>query len=341
MGIHRILVCRSVRTLGNSLLLTPLLRELADTWPGAEIDVISRSPVAEQIYASHFEVGQVLHLPKAPARHPWATLRVLRQLRRKQYDLVIDPDLQSQSGRLLAKLAHAQHSLGYGDPRKSGALRHSVQAADAPRHQGLQPVFLLRSALGERPGTRPYPPLELPLSANERQQGLDAVARLLAGQPSTVRGCIGIFTDATGGKRFDAAWWHRFMTSFTPGIGDYAVVEILSATSVRSQLAPRIPCFYSSDVRKVASVLANLSFFVSADCGVMHLGCAVGVPTAGLFKGTDTQEWGPYGGSNCAIDTLSLTAEETAERVLSALRAIAADRACRPRAPRQGLDATR
>jgi ADP-heptose:LPS heptosyltransferase len=100
-------------------------------------------------------------------------------------------------------------------------------------------------------------------------------------------------------------------------------VEILSAASVRSQLAPRYPSFYSSDVRKLAAVLANLAFFVSADCGVMHLGSAVGVPTVGLFKGTDTEEWGPYGHSNCAIDTRSLTAEDAAERTLGALRAAA------------------
>lgn len=323
-GIHRILVCRSVRTLGNSLLLTPLLRELAETWPGAEVDVVSRSPVAAQIYGSHFDVGQIIQLPRKPARQPFATLRALRQLRRKHYDLVIDPDLQSQSGRLLAMLAHTRHSLGFGDPRKSGTLGHLVDATAAPRHQAMQPVYLLRSALGERPAARPYPQLDLALTTGERQRGLEALARILADQPPAVRGCLGIFTDATGDKRFDAAWWHRFMTAFTPGIGDFAVVEILSAASVRSQLAPRHPCFYSSEVRKLASVLANLSFFISADCGVMHLGCAVGVPTAGLFKGTDTAEWGPYGDSNCAIDTRSLTAEDTAERVLSALRSAAA-----------------
>lgn len=340
-GIHRILICRSVRTLGNSLLLTPLLREIAETWPGAEVDIVSRSPVAARIYGSHFDVGEVIQLPRKPARHPLATLRALRQLRRQHYDLVIDPDLQSQSGRLLALLARTRHSLGFSGPRKSGSLRYSVDAAAAPRHQAMQPVFLLRSALGEQPTARPYPPLDLALSASEREQGRNALAHVLARQPPIVRGCVGIFTDATGDKRFDAAWWHRFMAAFTPGIGDYAVVEILSAASVRSQLAPRYPCFYSSDVRKLAAVLANLSFFVSADCGVMHLGCAVGAPTAGLFKGTDVKAWGPYGDSNCAIDAPSLTAKDTAERVLVALRAAAAVHAGYARACIRTADAQR
>ena len=48
-GIHRILICRVSHTLGNTLLLTPLLRELQKIYPGAEIDVVTRSQVAEEI----------------------------------------------------------------------------------------------------------------------------------------------------------------------------------------------------------------------------------------------------------------------------------------------------
>lgn len=328
-GIHRILVCRAVRTLGNSLLLTPLLHELAQTWPGAEIDVVSRSPVAPAIYGGRFGIGWIIQLPRRPARHPLATWRALRQLRRTRYDLAIDADPTSQSGRVLALCAHARHTLGYGGAHKSGTLSCAVDPAAAPRHQGLRPVYLLRRALGENPSARAYPQLELALSADELEQGRAALTRVLAEPARATRGCIGIFTDATGDKRFDAAWWHRFMLGFAPGIGDYAVVEILSAASVRSQLAPGCPCFYSSDVRKLASVLANVAFFVSADCGVMHLGSAVGAPTIGLFKGTDSAAWGPYGGMNCAIDTRSLTAEEAAEAVLRALRT----RAPTPAAP--------
>src|SRR6185312_4329757 len=42
-GIHRILVCHISHTLGNALLLTPLIRELEATYPGAQIDIVTRS----------------------------------------------------------------------------------------------------------------------------------------------------------------------------------------------------------------------------------------------------------------------------------------------------------
>lgn len=325
-GIHRILICRSVSTLGDSLTLTPLLQELGRVWPGAEIDIVSRCPVAEQIYGTHFGIGRIIRLPAHPPGHPVRTVQALRHMRSTRYDLAIDPDPQSQSGRLLVMLARKARSLGYSGPHKSGRTTYATAITDMPRHHAMQPVFLLRSALGEHASVQSCPRLDVRLTAAERQQGRDALARVIAGQSSNTYGCIGVFADATGDKRFDAAWWNRFVTELVPGIDGYALVEIVSAASVRSLLAPGYPCFYSGQVRKVAAVLASLSFFVSADCGMMHLGSAVGTPTAGVFKVTEPAEWGPYDDADVAIDARSLTPEAVADKVLSAVRDAASGR---------------
>ncbi|MGH8148120.1 MAG: glycosyltransferase family 9 protein, partial [Rhodanobacteraceae bacterium] len=248
-----------------------------------------------------------------------------RHMRSAHYDLAIDPDPQSQSGRLLALLARKTRSLGFSDPHKSGTMTHAVGTMGMPKHHAMQPVFLLRSALGGCAKDAPYPCLDIRLSASEGQRGRHALDGVLAGRPSSVHGCVGLFADASGAKRFDGAWWNRFLRVFEPGVTDYALIEVLSGAG-HSLLDNRYPCFYSGHVRKLASVLANLSFFISADCGVMHLGSAVGVPTAGVFKVTEPAEWGPYGNSNFAIDARSLTAEATAAKVLSLFRATAARR---------------
>ncbi|MGH8147840.1 MAG: glycosyltransferase family 9 protein, partial [Rhodanobacteraceae bacterium] len=125
-GIHRVLVCRSVRTLGDSLTLTPLLQAIGRIWPGAEVDLVSRCPVAEEIYGTYFGIGRIIRLPLHPPGHPLRTLRALRHMRSAHYDLAIDPDPQSQSGRLLALLARKTRSLGFSDPHKSGTMTHAV-----------------------------------------------------------------------------------------------------------------------------------------------------------------------------------------------------------------------
>ena len=40
-GIHRILICRATKTLGETLLLSPLLQEIEARFPGAEVDIVS------------------------------------------------------------------------------------------------------------------------------------------------------------------------------------------------------------------------------------------------------------------------------------------------------------
>lgn len=318
--IHRILISRSVRTLGDSLTLTPLLQAIGRVWPGAEIDLLSRCPVAEQIYGTYFGIGRIIRLPAHPIGHPLRTLQALGQMRKTIYDLAIDPDPQSQSGRLLTLIARKDRSLGFSGPHKSGTMTYSVGTSDMPEHQAMQSVFLLRSALGKHPSECPYPQMDIRLTEGERKEGKDALTRLLAEQASSCKGCIGLFADATGDKRFDAAWWHRFAGTLQHGTNGYTLIEVLSAASVHSLLAPRYPCFYSGHVRKLAAVLANLSFFVSADCGVMHLASAVGVPTVGIFKTTDPSKWGPYGGSNCSIDARGLDPEQVANEALRAFR---------------------
>ena len=101
IGVHRILVCRITHSLGNTLLLTPLIRELESIYPGAEVDVLTRSGLAETLFGAFPSVRHVYRLPKRGVRHPLAFIGTLRQMRRGRYDLVIDPVPRSQTGRTL------------------------------------------------------------------------------------------------------------------------------------------------------------------------------------------------------------------------------------------------
>lgn len=318
-GIHRILICRSVHTLGDSLTLTPLLAELADIYPGAEVDIVSGCPVADALFETFPNVHAVHRIPRHIAAHLLATARTLRAMRRKHYDLVIDPDPQSQSGRLLALAAHATYSLGYVGPKKSGTLTHGVAIPAGLRHKAMTPVYLLRSATGEDPAARPYPQPSLSLSDAERECGRCTLQRLATNRASDADGPrIGIFANATRNKRLAQNWWGAFIEAFQSDVPGCRIVEILPAFG-KSMLADRFPCYYSSDVRKMAAVIANLDAFVSADCGVMHLAWATGTPTVGLFCATDPAEWGPFGPRMAALRLDDATPGDIAHRAAQQL----------------------
>ncbi|MGH8113674.1 MAG: glycosyltransferase family 9 protein [Rhodanobacteraceae bacterium] len=309
VGIRRILICRNLHRLGDSITLTPLLEELAADFPRAEVDIISGYPAARALYGSHANVRSIVLLPAHVASHPLQTLRVLHSLRRRRYDLAIDPDLRSQSSRLLTLYAHADRKLGFFGPKKSGALSHGVDISGAPCHRRMTAVYLARKALGEDPGRRAYPLPNLRLSGAERERGGQMLA-LIAGidNSSVPPRCIGLYTNGTRDRQMGCDWWQRFLGALQPSASACRLVEILPPTG-RSLLQDRYPSFCCPDARELAAMLANLFLYVGADCGVTHLAWAAGVPTVGLFKVTNAAEWGPWGGRNRSIDVRDTTPE--------------------------------
>jgi ADP-heptose:LPS heptosyltransferase len=319
-GIHRVLVCRFVHTLGDSLTLTPLLTELANVYPGAEVDVVSGCPVADALYGAFPNVSTIHRLPRHVAGHVLASVRTWRGMRRKRYDLVIDPDPLSQSGRLLALSAHATYSLGYVGPKKSGTLTHGAAIPAGLRHKAMTPVYLLRAALGEEPSVRTYPQPDMLLTAAEREAGRQTMHRLFNGavQSGTAAPRIAVFANATRDKLLARDWWQAFIDNVRDRVAGCEILEILPAFG-KSMLGDRFPCFYSSDVRKMAAVIANLDAYVSADCGVMHLAWASGTPTVGLFRVTDPQEWGPFGPRMGSLMLDDMPPAEVARRTVERL----------------------
>lgn len=317
-GILRILVCRTSHSLGNTLLVTPLLQEIEAIWPGAEVDIVSRNAVAPEIFSSYPNVRHVYCLPKRAVQRPLRMLRQLRSLRGNRYDLAIDTDPRSRTGRALLSQSHARYKLGFVSENKRSGVTHGVEPMAAPKHAGQIPVYLLRSAMHR---SQPdYPALDLRLSADERAQGRAVLARVVAQSRGAAerKGVIGIFANATGHKLLDREWWRAFMPVIENAYADFALVEIAPASG-ESMLDSRYPIYYTSSARKLSRVLSGLSMLICLDCGIMHLARASGTKTAAVFTVTDPAQWGPYGEGACVVDGHGETAAGTARRLVDAV----------------------
>jgi heptosyltransferase III len=325
-GIHRVLICHISHALGNALLLTPLLQEIEATWPGAEIDIITRSQVGQVLYGHYESVNRVFQLPSHGVGHPRRWLSAVNGMRRSRYDLAIEPDPQSQSGRLLLLLADATWTVGYTGAKKSGSITHPVELPDSMRSNGQRPVYLLRRALGTAASAADYPMPDLRLDAVELARGRHALAHILRNRPASIgrRRTIGIFANATGPKRLGPEWWTPLLDALQAGCPDCDLVEIIPMFG-SSLLESRYPAYFSSDLRKLGSVLASLDAYVSLDCGIMHLACASRAPTLAIFTTTNADEWGPYGPGNHVVRAYDLPPELVAGKIVAIVSA--ADRA--------------
>jgi ADP-heptose:LPS heptosyltransferase len=312
-GINRILICRTSHSLGNTLLLTPLLAELEQVYPGAEIDIVTQCPVARELYDRYFSVRRVLELPSRFPPHMLTVFRVLRAMRETTYDLVIDPDRRSKTARVLLALAHSRHKLGFCGPEKSGAVTHAVAIPEHVHHIAKLPVYLLRAALG-RTHDSEYSAPDIRQSHAERTAGRKALLRLMGCSHTGARPVIGVFANATGAKRLEGPWWQAMLDCLEMLLPGYEFLEITPVFGA-SMLDLRYQTQYCSDLRKLAAVVSQLKAFVSVDSGLMHVAWASGTTTIGLFTGTDIEAWGPYGDNTMVIAAREHTVEEVASSI--------------------------
>ncbi len=312
-NIFRILVCRVTHSLGNTLCTTPLIRELAQIYPGAEIDIVTRSPVANEIFGAHRNVRQIFEVPAHGVFHPLRYANLLKRVRATKYDLVIDPCTRSRTDRLWLAAAHGRYKLGYRKELFDHCLTHVSARMPDVKHTAHKPVVLLRDALGIALDNR-MPTLSLDLGPGEHLAGRAALNAVL-GRTSGRQPIIGVFANATGAKLLPAAWWLAFTEVLERRAPNMAIVEIVPAFA-RSMLGSRYPAYFSSDVRQLAAVLSELSVLVTADCGVMHLACAADCPVTAIFSVTDADEWGPYGARDCILDARGACPETLAARVV-------------------------
>lgn len=305
--IQRILVCRPNHRLGNTVLLTALLVEIERRFPGAEVDLLSAGPAAATLFRGFDIVGDCTTLDRRAARRPLATLRALRKLRARRYDLVIDAAAGSSSGRVAGALANARLQLRTDDMPTNGQVRHLA----------ARPVQALRWALGVTEETD-VPPLDIRLTEHERRAGQDALARVLRGVNERHLPVVAIFPNATGSKLLDTNWWHDFTMELVALHGEACVIELVSADGM-SRLGGGYPTYYTSDPRKLAAFIEAAGTYISADCGVMHLAAGTRATTVGLFGPTDPVRYGPYGGDNAAIVCEDGCPRLTARRVATHL----------------------
>ena len=317
-GIQRVLLCHLAHSLSELLQLTPLIRELCEVYPGAEIDIATASPMALEIYANFPQVERI-YVVSAPAvglqlsRH----VRAVAAMRRIRYDLMVDTSTVPTFSRWQPLIVKARYKLGFCAGRARAGFTHTIAIPSSPTRRAQLAVYLLRRALDDaNDPVAPYPPLSISLTASERFDGemtVNRLTRTLRTHPDDLP-VLGIFAGAPRSKSFAKSWWTEFLTALERRYADFAFVELVPAHGV-SMLDHRYPAYFTTDIRKLAGVISNLSIIVSADTGIMHLACATGTETVGLFSMSSIASQGPYGGRNRAIDTLGKTPRQIADQM--------------------------
>jgi heptosyltransferase III len=325
-AVRRILVLRPNRRLGNALLLIPLIRELELRFPESEIELVTTGSAARAIFARFPRVTKLHVFPERSFHDPIGVLRVIASLKRRRYDLAIDPIPHSKGGRFLLGQVRARRRLGFtwGVPRRDAMLTDAVAATALPAKFAHLPVHLL-SAIGAggtspalEPGavTRPSP--DLRLTDTELMDGERRLATTLGALEIPQEPCVGIFAHATGDKSYSIDWWRSVIAALRSQTPTLHIMEFLPLEH-RVRLSDDVSAVFTPELRLLGATLAATSLVVCADCGVMHLADAAGARVLGLFKTTEPACYGPRGASSESLKATNSCANRVASRILDML----------------------
>ncbi|TDE54317.1 glycosyltransferase family 9 protein [Flavobacterium sp. GT3P67] len=301
--IKRVLISRPNHRLGNLLLITPLVQDVITTFPECKIDLFVKGGLTPIVFKNYTNIDYIIELPKKPFKHLIAYFQVWIKIKRQHYDIVINVDKNSSSGRLSAQFADAKYKF-FGEADETIQLKH----ADYD-HIAKYPVYEFRSfltKLGFQENENPVPSLDLKLSLAELAEGKKIVDKIVPDDKKT----ISIFTYATDDKCYSETWWEEFYGRLKIEYEDYNIIEVLPVENI-SKIGFKAPTFYSKDIREIGSVIANTEIFIGADSGIMHLASASLTPTVGLFSRSNQNKYEPYNNNSVAINTNTSTTEES------------------------------
>jgi ADP-heptose:LPS heptosyltransferase len=295
--VRQVLIIRPNHRLGNQLLLTPIVQEVINTFPNCEVDLFVKGGVAFPVFENYERVNKIIQLPKKPFSNLFKYAKSWLSIKNKRYDLVINGDKNSSSGRLLTQLAKSKFKI-FGESNEIIEHKYSDY-----KHISKYPIYNLRhylSKLGISDNNTPLPVLDIKLNNDEISNGKKILDDIIKNNKKTI--CI--YTNATGNKCYSEVWWETFYSRLLKEYPNYTIIEMLPIENI-SKINFKAPHFYSKDIREMGAIIKNTSIFIAADNGVMHLASAALVPCIGFFSVTDESIYGPYGNGSFAINTNS------------------------------------
>jgi len=272
------------------LLSTPVVQNLRGQYPLAQIDFLTDKFAAEAVVGNPW-LSSVLTFE----RKKDSSAGMIRQVRERKYDLVIDLFSNPRSA-IITRLSGARWRVGFPFRWRKYAFNIIVSPRTGNTHNIDFNLDALRRLDIPVLHSQPYFPVPEPAKKKAAQwfsaEGLDG--KVVVGvNPSggwyTKRwglehyAHLGDLISERCGANIALLW----------GPGEEKDVRVI-AEKMKSppHVIPR------TTLSELGALIQKCSFVVSNDSGPMHIAAALGIPTLGIFGPTNPRQQGPFGDKN-------------------------------------------
>ncbi|MBI4843334.1 MAG: lipopolysaccharide heptosyltransferase II [Nitrospirae bacterium] len=312
----RILI-RGVNWIGDAVLTLPAVKAVRRAFPEARISLLVKPWVAD-IFKECRDIDEIILYEK---RHEsiGGRLKLARELRQKKFGKAIL--LQNAfDAAIIAWLAGIPERIGYARDGRSILLTEAVPFNENifKKHHLRYYLDLLNEAGIDTPFTHPY----IYLTDEERQWARS----LINSSPLQIQNSpiIGINPGAAYGS---AKRWmpERFAEVIRKIVDELNGRVIIFGGPSEAEIAYEIASLCpdhakdimvmagKTDIRQLASLIAECDAFITNDSGPMHMASALFVPIAAIFGSTDPAATGPFGNGHRII-TKNLSCSPCLER---------------------------
>lgn len=294
--VRRILVTKQHNQMGDFILASPILANLARAYPGASIDYLA-SPVQAEVAGLVPEIRRVWLLEGRGIVGRGRRLPALvRALRRERYDLavcVVTVSYSTTSALVLA-LSGARFRVAGRVPAspRGASLFHREVALPEGAHETDRALAHL-AVLGIAPAAREP---RLVATREERETARCLLATLGWGEGEPL---VGIHPGAgKAPNRWAPSRFGEVARRLLAREGTRVLLlagpreePLLEAMAIPA--GPRVARMTGLSLRQFAGVASRLTLYLGNDTGTLHLAAALGVPTLGLYGPTDPAIWAP------------------------------------------------
>ncbi len=290
--------------LGDVVQTLPLLAPLKTRFPSAKLSWVINRGLAG-LLEGHPHIDQLIPFDRHGGLRDWA--RLLTELRRSQFDLVLDLQGLLRTG-IMSLATRSPLRIGLETAREGSQYACHVTLPDTGR---LTPAHARYWRVAEVLGVGDR---ERRLQLNLPQHVQDAAAQLLVGLP---RPLVAVHA----GARWETKRWpaEKFAAVAESLMRESGVGVVLLGSRDESQLAAQVvEAMRASEadrdlpvrnlagrtsLKQLAAVLQSADLVLSCDSGPMHLAAELGTPVVGVFTCTDPHRSGPPGAQHRLIAT--------------------------------------
>lgn len=283
MSVERILLIQ-LRQLGDTLMSTPVLRQLHRLYPRAEIDWLCQGFNACILRHNPY-VTQIETLPRAASAGTFSGVAI--RLRRRRYDLVVDIQSLAKTA-VLSWLSGATERIGFRRP-----WRHAFYTKPYTLTK-LEYAAVARLRLLQDPRVRLDDfDLDFYVGEQERQQAVDFCRRWFRPPVAAIYGVRGMDTRRWPSEKFAALADRLADRGFQPylvfGPGEQPAAREIEAQMRSSALVDYEPL----PLPVLKETLSACALMVTCDGGPKHIATSAGLPTVTIYHGDQAIAWNP------------------------------------------------